>query len=87
MLFCGLLVFFISFFFSEFFSGIPSVSKSLDPDQAKHFVSIWFLTACKSYQQTTLAGYALKCVKNGLTRRTEEQPEMIYPNWWHKKQI
>ena len=34
---CGFF-FFSKFFFPNFFSGIPSVSNSLDPDQARHFV-------------------------------------------------
>ena len=29
---------FFQFFFKKFLSGIPSVSNSLDPDQARHFV-------------------------------------------------
>ena len=36
--FCCLLIFFKVLFFKRFFLGIPSVSNSLDPDQAQHYV-------------------------------------------------
>ena len=47
----------LCWFFSKILPGIPSVSNSLDPDQARRFVSlIWVQTVCKGYQQMTLVG-------------------------------
>ena len=47
--------------FPKILSGLPSVSKSLGPDQAR-FLSVWILvqTVCKGYQQTTLLDKELK---------------------------
>ena len=41
-------------------SGIPSLSNSLDPDQARRFSGlIWVQTVCKGYRQTTHVGKEL----------------------------
>ena len=56
--FCGLLLYFKINFFRKILSGIPTirVSKSWDPDQARHFVGPDLDPNClQDYQQTTLA--------------------------------
>ena len=54
--FCHLLIFFNITFFKKK-SGIPSVSNSLDPDQAQYLLGLIRIQAvCKGYQQPTLVG-------------------------------
>ena len=55
--FCRLLIFFQNQLFRNacILSGIPSVSNSFDPDQARHMSGqIWIKLVCKGYQQMTL---------------------------------
>ena len=68
MLFCHLLIFFKIFFFRKNISGIPSMSNSLDPDQAIMSGLIWVQDVCKSYQQMTLVGKELKVLTDGLMK-------------------
>ena len=57
MLFCRLLIFFRISFFEKLVQDYPSVSNSLDQDQAQHFVGpdTRVQTVCKNYQQTTFS--------------------------------
>ena len=58
--FCCLLIFFHDQLFKKILSGIPSVSNSLDSDQARRFVGlIWIQNVCQGYQQITPVGKVL----------------------------